>query len=280
MDQDGLGRGLVDQLAVVAGQILEPRVRGLDEDVRRGSRPRAAPSGCRAPRGRWRRRSRASPAPGAPAGAPARSNARSLTGVSAAAGDGAAAGDRTAAIAAWSPRVPVAAVTASGVVATRAGVTTGRFGPCADVASPVRRTPAARSPDARTAPAPGVAGRGGARRRIRSRSPKRRPRRRRSDGAARADRSAARGSIRGASAARVSLSTGPRGSAVDDARRRRAASCGGAPATPAAARCRAAPVLASRLREARQHVLILALDHRPRVVLLVERAGRCRRTPR
>ena len=34
VDEDGLGRRLVDQVAIVAGQVLEPRVGGLDEDVR------------------------------------------------------------------------------------------------------------------------------------------------------------------------------------------------------------------------------------------------------
>ena len=53
----------VDQLAVVAGQRFEPRIGRLDEDVRLDSRPRAARAGCRALRGRSRRRSRAWPAP-------------------------------------------------------------------------------------------------------------------------------------------------------------------------------------------------------------------------
>ena len=54
----------VDQLAVVARQRLEPGVGGLDEDLRLVAGARAARAGCRALRGRWRRRSRASRAPG------------------------------------------------------------------------------------------------------------------------------------------------------------------------------------------------------------------------
>ena len=34
MDEDRLGRGFVDEVAIVARQIFEARVRGLDEDVR------------------------------------------------------------------------------------------------------------------------------------------------------------------------------------------------------------------------------------------------------
>ena len=70
VEQQVVGMAGVDQLAVVARQRLEPRDRPSRRRCPIRSRPRAARAGCRAPRGRWRRRSRASPAPdGRPDGA-------------------------------------------------------------------------------------------------------------------------------------------------------------------------------------------------------------------
>ena len=64
VQQQVVGMAGVDQLAVVARQRLEPAIGGLDEDVRLVAGARGAPAGCRALRGRWRRRSRAWRAPG------------------------------------------------------------------------------------------------------------------------------------------------------------------------------------------------------------------------
>ena len=56
----------VGQIAVVDGQILEPASRRSPRRCPTRTRPRAARAGCPALRVRWRRRSRASPAPDAP----------------------------------------------------------------------------------------------------------------------------------------------------------------------------------------------------------------------
>ena len=66
VEQQVVGMAGVDQLAIVARQRLEPAVGRLDEDVRLVAGRRAARAGCRAPRGRSRRRSRASRAPDEP----------------------------------------------------------------------------------------------------------------------------------------------------------------------------------------------------------------------
>ena len=66
VEQQVVGMAGVDQLAVVARQRLEPAVGGLDEDLRLVAGARAARAGCRAPRGRSRRRSRAWRAPDGP----------------------------------------------------------------------------------------------------------------------------------------------------------------------------------------------------------------------
>ena len=63
VDQDVRRIAVANQIPIVARHVFEARVRRLDEDIRIEAGRSEGRAGCRAPRGRWRRRSQASPAP-------------------------------------------------------------------------------------------------------------------------------------------------------------------------------------------------------------------------